>query len=92
MKSLYSGRGMFGLVCLFGTQAAVEPSTCDGLTVDRIIASEWPILDEDESDWKSHAAAIAQSIHLIKKRLQVQFEVRSFYHVFLLINEFCLEA
>ncbi|XP_068341657.1 peptide chain release factor PrfB2, chloroplastic-like [Pyrus communis] len=70
VKSLYSGRGRFGLVCLFGTQAAVEPSTCDGLTVDRIIASEWPILDEDESDWKSHAAAIAQSIHLIKKRLQ----------------------
>ncbi|KAB2630262.1 peptide chain release factor 1-like [Pyrus ussuriensis x Pyrus communis] len=70
VKSLYSGRGRFGLVCLFGTQAAVEPSTCDGLTVDRIIASEWPILDEYESDWKSHAAAIAQSIHLIKKRLQ----------------------
>ncbi|KAB2621609.1 peptide chain release factor 1-like [Pyrus ussuriensis x Pyrus communis] len=69
VRSLYSGRGSFGLVCLFGTQAAVEPSSCDG-TVDRIIASEWPILDVNESDWKSHAAAIAQSIHLIKKRLQ----------------------
>ncbi|KAM1164597.1 hypothetical protein ACFX2G_024568 [Malus domestica] len=70
VKSLYSGCGRFGLICLFGTQAAVKPSTCDGLTVDRIIASEWLILDEDESDWKSHAAAIAQSIHLIKKHLQ----------------------
>ncbi|KAM0990393.1 hypothetical protein ACFX2I_008926 [Malus domestica] len=70
VKSLNSSCGMFGLICLFGTQAAVEPSMCDGLTVDQIIASEWSILDEDESDWKSHAAAIAQSIHLIKKRLQ----------------------
>ncbi|XP_008245937.1 PREDICTED: peptide chain release factor PrfB2, chloroplastic [Prunus mume] len=73
VKSLYSSRGGLApcsLVCLFATQAAMEPSTCDGLTVDRIIASEWPILDEEESDWKSHAAAIAQSIHLIKKRLQ----------------------
>ncbi|ONI04287.1 hypothetical protein PRUPE_6G313600 [Prunus persica] len=73
VKSLYSSRGGLApcsLGCLFGTQAAMEPSTCDGLTVDRIIASEWLILDEDESDWKSHAAAIAQSIHLIKKRLQ----------------------
>ncbi|BBH06489.1 Peptide chain release factor 2 [Prunus dulcis] len=73
VKSLYSSRvglAPCSLGCLFGTQAAMEPSTCDGLTVDRIIASEWLILDEDESDWKSHAAAIAQSIHLIKKRLQ----------------------
>ncbi|XP_057963359.1 peptide chain release factor PrfB2, chloroplastic [Malania oleifera] len=54
----------------FGSQAAVEPSTSDGLTVDRIIANQWTILDESENDWKSHAAAIAQSIHLIKKRLQ----------------------
>lgn len=62
------------LVRLFGTRAAQEPSTSDGLTVDRILNSEWPILTEDESDWKSHAAAIAQSIHLIKKRLQVQLK------------------
>ncbi|KVI11012.1 hypothetical protein Ccrd_010586 [Cynara cardunculus var. scolymus] len=55
---------------LFSTQAAVEPSTSDGLTVDGIIANEWTILDENESDWKSHASAIAQSIGLIKKRLQ----------------------
>lgn len=90
VKSLYSSRGGLApcsLVCLFGTQAAMEPSTCDGLTVDRIIASEWPILDEDESDWKSHAAAIAQSIHLIKKRLQVQLIMRSFYYVPVLINQ-----
>ncbi|PQP99776.1 peptide chain release factor PrfB2 chloroplastic [Prunus yedoensis var. nudiflora] len=64
-KVLASGCGVLGL-----PMVAMEPSTCDGLTVDRIIASDWPILDEDESDWKSHAAAIAQSIHLIKKRLQ----------------------
>ncbi|KAL6139156.1 hypothetical protein ACLB2K_064433 [Fragaria x ananassa] len=59
-----------GLVRFYGTQAAQEPSTSDGLTVDRILNSEWSIHTEDESDWKSHAAAIAQSIHLIKKRLQ----------------------
>lgn len=90
VKSLYSSRGGLApcsLVCLFGTQAAMEPSTCDGLTVDRIIASDWPILDEDESDWKSHAAAIAQSIHLIKKRLQVQLIMRAFYYVPVLINQ-----
>jgi len=55
----------------FGTEATVQPSTADGLTVEGIIASNWTILDESESDWKSHAAAIAQSIHLIKKRLRV---------------------
>ncbi|KAF8401341.1 hypothetical protein HHK36_012275 [Tetracentron sinense] len=54
----------------FGSQAVIEPSTSDGLTVDRIVASCWAILDESEGDWKSHAAAIAQSIQLIKKRLQ----------------------
>ncbi|XP_038703669.1 peptide chain release factor PrfB2, chloroplastic [Tripterygium wilfordii] len=55
---------------LFGTQAAREPSTSDGLTVDGIIVNQWTILDESENDWKSHAAAIAQSIQVIKKRLQ----------------------
>ncbi|XP_050225123.1 peptide chain release factor PrfB2, chloroplastic [Mercurialis annua] len=55
---------------LFTTQAAAELSTSDGLTVDRIVANNWLILDETESDWKSHAAAIAQSIQVIKKRLQ----------------------
>ncbi|CAI0459661.1 unnamed protein product [Linum tenue] len=50
--------------------AAAELSTSDGLTVDRIVASNWAILDESESDWKSHAASIAQSIQVIKKRLQ----------------------
>ncbi|KDP23379.1 hypothetical protein JCGZ_23212 [Jatropha curcas] len=55
--------------CFFSTQAAVE-STSDGLTVDRIVAYNWTILDESESDWKSHASAIAQSIQVIKKRLQ----------------------
>lgn len=60
---------------LFGSQsqASAEPSTSDGLTVEDIVAANWTILDEDESDWKSHASAIAQSIHLIKKRLKVYF-------------------
>lgn len=53
------------------SQAAAEPSASDGLTVEGILANNWVIYDEDESDWKSHAAAIAQSIHLIKKRLRV---------------------
>ncbi|XP_073307934.1 peptide chain release factor PrfB2, chloroplastic-like [Primulina huaijiensis] len=52
------------------SQAAVESSTSDGLTVEGIIANNWTIYDENEKDWKSHASAIAQSIHLIKKRLR----------------------
>ncbi|CAM8969107.1 unnamed protein product [Rhodiola kirilowii] len=59
-------------VRFLGSQAALVPSTSDGLTVEGIFSSQWPILDESESDWKSHAAAIAQSIHLIKKRLKWQ--------------------
>lgn len=55
---------------LFGTHAATEASTSDGLTVGRIVANQWTILDESENDWKSHAAAIAQSIQVIKRRLQ----------------------
>ncbi|KAH6762492.1 Peptide chain release factor 2 [Perilla frutescens var. hirtella] len=55
---------------VFSSQAAAEASTSDGLTVEGIIANNWVIYDENESDWKSHAAAIAQSIHLIKKRLR----------------------
>ncbi|KAK6944192.1 Peptide chain release factor [Dillenia turbinata] len=55
---------------LLGSQAAIEPSASDGLTVEGIIANRWTILDETEGDWKSHAAAIAQSIQLIKRRLQ----------------------
>ncbi|OMO86265.1 Peptide chain release factor class I/class II [Corchorus capsularis] len=38
--------------------------------VDGIVGSNWTILEEGEGDWKSHAAAIAQSIQVIKKRLQ----------------------
>ncbi|CAA2976705.1 peptide chain release factor 2, chloroplastic [Olea europaea subsp. europaea] len=55
---------------LLSSQAAIEKSTSDGLTVEAIIANGWTIYDENESDWKSHASAIAQSIHLIKKRLR----------------------
>ncbi|KAK8698042.1 hypothetical protein V6N13_114174 [Hibiscus sabdariffa] len=54
----------------FGYQAAMEPCTSDGLTVDGIASSKWTIIEESESDWKSHAAAIAQSIQVIKRRLQ----------------------
>ncbi|PIN12669.1 Mitochondrial polypeptide chain release factor [Handroanthus impetiginosus] len=57
-------------VRFLSSQAAVEASTSDGLTVEGIIANKWVIHDENESDWRSHAAAIAQSIHLIKKRLR----------------------
>lgn len=63
---------------LFSTQTAVEPSTSDGLTVDGIAANQWMILDESESDWKSHASAIAQSVRLIKKRLQVNSQLIMF--------------
>ncbi|XP_057439048.1 peptide chain release factor PrfB2, chloroplastic-like [Lotus japonicus] len=45
-------------------------STSDGLTVDGILSNNWTILDENDGDWRSHAAALAQSIHLIKRRLQ----------------------
>lgn len=58
---------------LWSSQAAPEASSSDGLTVEGIVANNWVIYDEDESDWKSHASAIAQSIHLIKKRLRVCF-------------------
>ncbi|MQL75830.1 hypothetical protein Taro_008220 [Colocasia esculenta] len=51
--------------------AISEPKTSDGMTVDDIVAKGWLILDESEGDWRSHAAAIAQSLHLVKKRLQV---------------------
>ncbi|KAI9081011.1 hypothetical protein K1719_036991 [Acacia pycnantha] len=54
----------------WGSQAASEQSTSDGLTVDGILANNWTILDENEGDWKSHATAVAQSINLIKRRLQ----------------------
>lgn len=55
----------------YGSEAAVELSTSDGLTVEGIIANQWPIVEESVSDWKSHASSIAQSIHLIKKRMKV---------------------
>jgi peptide chain release factor 2 len=47
--------------------------TADGLTMESIAGKGWTILPEAESDWRSHAAAVAQSIKLIKKRLKVQF-------------------
>lgn len=44
--------------------------TADGLTVDSIADKGWTILPEAESDWRSHAAAVAQSVKVIKKRLK----------------------
>ncbi|RRT82770.1 hypothetical protein B296_00005011 [Ensete ventricosum] len=73
------GGGISGFprVCVprwLSSQSAAVPDlkTADGLTVDAIAAKNWPILGESESDWRSHAAAIAQSIQLIKKRMQVE--------------------
>ncbi|KAK1364203.1 PCRF domain-containing protein [Heracleum sosnowskyi] len=63
----------------FGSEAAAatELSSSDGLTVEGIIGNQWPIVEESVSDWKSHASSIAQSIHLIKKRLKwKKLEVR----------------
>nr|XP_009804606.1 PREDICTED: peptide chain release factor 1-like, mitochondrial isoform X2 [Nicotiana sylvestris] len=57
-------------VRFLSSEAVVEPTTTDGLTVEGIIAKNWNIIDESENDWKSHASSIAQSIHLIKKRLK----------------------
>ncbi|KAF0906020.1 hypothetical protein E2562_009037 [Oryza meyeriana var. granulata] len=42
----------------------------DGLTMDSIAGKGWTILPEAESDWRSHAAAVVQSVKLIKKRLK----------------------
>jgi peptide chain release factor 2 len=47
--------------------------TADGLTVDSIADKGWTILPEAESDLRNHAAAVAQSVKLIKKRLKVQY-------------------
>ncbi|XP_074311707.1 peptide chain release factor PrfB2, chloroplastic [Silene latifolia] len=78
-KNAKSSSGYFQKVAfcngfrLFSSQTGVaveEPSTSDGLTVDRILDKNWSILDESENDWKSHASAIAQSIQLIKRRLK----------------------
>lgn len=79
----------FSTLRFFSTQVAIDPSTADGLTVEGIIGNRWTILDESESDWRSHAAAIAQSIHLIKKRLQVLYTVPK-SEFFLLISVFQL--
>lgn len=68
----YSGSSFVSRIRSLSSEAVAVATTCDGLTVERIIANQWPILDENESDWKSHAAAIAQSIQVIKKRLQVK--------------------
>lgn len=69
-----SGNGFVSMTRPLSSEAVAVAATCDGLTVERIIANQWPILDENESDWKSHAAAIAQSIQVIKRRLQVKIQ------------------
>lgn len=65
---------------------AKPPRTCDGLTVDAIVGKGWTILDEGESDWRSHAAAIAQSVQVIKKRLQVRGSFFTFNHTHLVLS------
>jgi hypothetical protein len=45
----------------------------DGLTVDSIASKGWTILLEAESDWRSHAATVAQFVKVIKRHLKVQF-------------------
>ncbi|XP_004230303.1 peptide chain release factor PrfB2, chloroplastic [Solanum lycopersicum] len=74
-SSIFNGRaknpsGSIWGVRFLSSEAAVEPTTADGLTVEGIIAKNWNILDDSEDDWKSHASSIAQSVHLIKKRLK----------------------
>ncbi|KAG9441755.1 hypothetical protein H6P81_017609 [Aristolochia fimbriata] len=55
----------------FSSLSSLESrKTSEGLSVDKILDQRWPILDESQSDWRSHAAAIALSIQVIKKRLK----------------------
>lgn len=81
-SSIFNGRaknpsGSIWGVRFLSSEAAVEPTTADGLTVEGIIAKNWNILDDSEDDWKSHASSIAQSVHLIKKRLKVFMSIRN---------------
>lgn len=41
-----------------------------------VAARGWQISAESESDWRSHAAAVARSVDLIKARLQVWSRAR----------------
>ncbi|XP_078160275.1 peptide chain release factor 2 isoform X2 [Carex rostrata] len=72
IRSLYRGSSEQRWYCSSPSSVAQveEPTTSDGLTLEGIASKGWTILDEGESDWRSHAAAIAQSVQLIKKRLQ----------------------
>lgn len=78
----------------FCSSAAEESQAknLDGMTVDDIVAKEWTVLEEDASDWKSHAAAIALSIQLVKKRMQVALlsHYRLYYSPFAIIDCFCV--
>ncbi|ONM36911.1 hypothetical protein ZEAMMB73_Zm00001d043092 [Zea mays] len=47
-----------------------KKEVCDALCEDSIADKGLTILPEAESDWRSHAAAVAQSVKLIKKRLK----------------------
>ncbi|RAL51862.1 hypothetical protein DM860_010580 [Cuscuta australis] len=73
-RQLDSPSGSGENVRFFGSQVGLaqpdEPSTSDGLTVEGIIRNNWSVLDESQSDWRSHASSIALSIQLIKKRLK----------------------
>lgn len=57
----------------FSTPAVSEDpnlEACEGLKAEDIVARGWQITDESESDWRSHAAAIARSLQLIKGRMR----------------------
>ncbi|KAG0499071.1 hypothetical protein HPP92_003762 [Vanilla planifolia] len=57
------------------------------MTVDAIVDKRWPILDENECDWRSHAAAIALSVQLIKKRLQWKKMIIRLEHLSVALNK-----
>eukprot|EP01018_Ginkgo_biloba_P008750 Gb_09148 [translate_table: standard] len=57
-------------LCNYSVSADCQERSAGGLTAEDIVARGWQILEESESDWRSHAAVVAQSILLIKRRLQ----------------------
>lgn len=57
----------------FSTPAFSEDSLFEadeGLKAEDIIGRGWQITEDSESDWRSHAAAVARSLQLIKGRMR----------------------
>ncbi|XP_011627360.1 peptide chain release factor PrfB2, chloroplastic [Amborella trichopoda] len=71
----------------YSSQLGIKEKTSDELSVDKIVARCWPILDETEGVWTSHAASIAQSIQLVKKRLQWTTLMLKLDHLSLELNK-----